>query len=169
LPAGWVGGGIQPSSRRWSACSPRRAPPRLPVPAGTPTVASTCAETGPTMTAILVRVTAVTDETADIRTLRLAREDGAPLGSHRAGAHIDVTGPTGVLRRSSLCGPPGAQSSLLIAVKREPGSRGGSAALHTVAAGDRLTISEPRNLLALAANADRHVLVAGGIGVTPLL
>ena len=121
------------------------------------------------MTNILVRVAEIIEETADIRAIRLVREDGEPLGPYQAGAHIDVTGPTGLLRQYSLCGPPSDSSSLLIAVKREPNSRGGSEALHSVRVGDHLKIGEPRNLLTLAGNADRHVLVAGGIGVTPLL
>ncbi|WP_411153041.1 PDR/VanB family oxidoreductase [Streptomyces sp. A30] len=118
---------------------------------------------------LLVRVAEVTEETPEIRTLRLVREDGAPFTPYEAGAHIDVTGPTGVLRQYSLCSPPDDPSSLLIAVKREPQSRGGSVALHEVGPGDRLKIGKPRNLLSLAEDADRHVLVAGGIGITPLL
>ncbi|MFF1568059.1 PDR/VanB family oxidoreductase [Streptomyces sp. NPDC058293] len=116
-----------------------------------------------------VRVSEVSQETSEIRALRLVRGDGNAFGPFRAGAHIDVKGPTGVLRQYSLCGPPDDPSSLLIAVKREPDSRGGSAALHAVREGDRLEIGEPRNLLSLAEDADRHVLVAGGIGITPLL
>jgi vanillate O-demethylase ferredoxin subunit len=121
------------------------------------------------MTNILVRVADIVEETADIRTLRLVRDDGVPLGPYQAGAHIDVTGPTGVLRQYSLCNPPDDPSSLLIAVKREPESRGGSEALHKVSVGDRLEIGEPRNLLTLVDNADKHFLIAGGIGITPLL
>lgn len=118
---------------------------------------------------VTVRVAEIVAETPQIRALRLVREDGAPFTPYRAGAHVDVTGPTGVLRQYSLCSPPQDHSSLLIAVKREPESRGGSAALHVVTEGDRLEVGEPRNLLSVAEDADRHVLVAGGIGVTPLL
>ncbi|MCX5446413.1 PDR/VanB family oxidoreductase [Streptomyces nigrescens] len=118
---------------------------------------------------ILVRVAAVVEETPDIRALRLVRDDGRPFEPYQAGAHVDVTGPTGIVRQYSLCGPPDDPTALLIAVKREAESRGGSAALHTVAEGDELRVGAPRNLLTLAADADRHVLVAGGIGVTPLL
>lgn len=117
-----------------------------------------------------VRVVEVVAETEAVRTLRLVREDGSPF--HRrydAGAHIDVTGPTGVLRQYSLCSPPDDPASILIAVKREPQSRGGSAALHEVQEGDRLRIGKPRNLLTIADDAAHHLLVAGGIGVTPLL
>lgn len=118
---------------------------------------------------LVVRVAEVTEETPEIRTLRLVREDGVPFTPYEAGAHIDVTGPTGVLRQYSLCSPPDDPSSLLIAVKREPRSRGGSVALHEVGPGDRLKIGKPRNLLSLTEDADRHILVAGGIGITPLL
>jgi vanillate O-demethylase ferredoxin subunit len=121
------------------------------------------------MTNTLVHVAEIAEEASGIRSLRLVREDGTPLGPYEAGAHIDVVGPTGVLRQYSLCSPPDDPSSLLIAVKRETRSRGGSEALHTVEVGDSLQIGEPRNLLALAGDADKHVLVAGGIGVTPLL
>lgn len=116
-----------------------------------------------------VQVAEVISETPDIRTLRLVREDGAQFTAYAAGAHIDVVGPTGVLRQYSLCSPPQDPSSLLIAVKRETPSRGGSSALHEVSPGDSVTISAPRNLLTVAPSADRHYLVAGGIGVTPLL
>lgn len=121
------------------------------------------------MTDIKVRVAEIGAETPDIRTLRLVREDGDPLGPYVAGAHIDVRGPTGVLRQYSLCNPPSETGSLLIAVKLEPESRGGSAALHHVEEGDVLAIGEPRNLVSLADSADRHLLVAGGIGITPML
>ena len=116
-----------------------------------------------------VRVSEVTEEAIDIRSLRLVSVDGSPLGPYEAGAHVDVVGPTGVLRQYSLCSPPDDPGSLLIAVKREPESRGGSVALHEIQVGDKLGIGSPRNLLSVAPDADRHLLVAGGIGITPLL
>lgn len=117
-----------------------------------------------------MRVAEVTEETPLIRTLRLVRDDGQPFKVRfEAGAHMDVTGPTGVLSQYSLCSDPDDPASVLIAVKREFGPRGGSAALHQVEVGDRILIGKPRNLLAIAEEADRHILMAGGIGVTPLL
>ncbi|MGQ4601429.1 2Fe-2S iron-sulfur cluster-binding protein [Nocardia sp. R6R-6] len=118
---------------------------------------------------IKVTVQQVISETPTVLSLRLAREDGLPLGPYRAGAHIDVTGPTGVLRQYSLCGPPTEAATFTIAVKREPESRGGSAALHEVRVGDIIEVGAPRNILTVAPDADRHLLVAAGIGVTPLL
>lgn len=121
------------------------------------------------MSDIKVVVSEIVSETPSIRLLRLVREDGAPLGPYRAGAHIDVTGPTGILRQYSLCGPPADTAALAIAVKREPESRGGSAALHQLCEGDIIEIGAPRNILGIVPGADRHLLIAGGIGITPLL
>lgn len=121
------------------------------------------------MTNIVFRVVDIAEEAPDIRTLRMVRADGQALKPYPAGSHIDVVGPTGVLRQYSLCMPPDDPESILIAVKREAESRGGSAAIHEVQVGDHLKVSKPRNLLAITDDADRHILVAGGIGITPLL
>ncbi|MAF05305.1 MULTISPECIES: PDR/VanB family oxidoreductase [unclassified Herbaspirillum] len=115
-------------------------------------------------------VDTLTDETGDIRSFRLVRADGAPLPAYEPGAHIDVTGPTGIMRQYSLCGPLEDRCGYTIAVKREPASRGGSAALHdAVKPGMELEVGTPRNLFALDAGAQEHLLFGAGIGVTPLL
>ncbi|MBV8622767.1 MAG: ferredoxin reductase, partial [Herbaspirillum sp.] len=96
----------------------------------------------------------LTDETGDIRSFRLVRADGAPLPAYEPGAHIDITGPTGIVRQYSLCGPLEDRCGYTIAVKREPASRGGSAALHdAVQVGMELEVGTPRNLFALDASA----------------
>lgn len=87
-----------------------------------------------------------------------------------AGAHVDVHLPGGLIRQYSLCNPPEEHARYLIAVLREPGSRGGSVAMHDqVKEGDRLQISAPRNHFPLAREAKRSLLFAGGIGVTPIM
>ena len=117
-----------------------------------------------------VRVAEVLDETHNIKSFRLQRPDGAPFDPYPAGAHIDIVGPTAVVRQYSLCSRPDSAEDYVIAVKLEPESRGGSAALHDqVTVGQELEISAPRNLLAVAPHADRHILVAAGIGVTPMI
>jgi ferredoxin-NADP reductase len=119
---------------------------------------------------IRVRVTEVVEETGTVKCFRLVRCDGRPLGPYPAGAHIDVTGPTGITRQYSLCGPPHEADSHLVAVKRESASRGGSAALHErVRVGSELVISRPRDLFGLVPDAREYVLVGAGIGITPLL
>ncbi|MFL9926887.1 PDR/VanB family oxidoreductase [Herbaspirillum lusitanum] len=112
----------------------------------------------------------IIDETGDIRSFRLISADGAALPQYEPGAHIDVTGPTGVMRQYSLCGPLDDLHAYTIAVKKEAASRGGSSALHdAVKVGSELEISTPRNLFALDAAAQEHVLFGAGIGVTPLM
>jgi ferredoxin-NADP reductase len=117
-----------------------------------------------------VRVAEVLEETSNIKSFRLKRADGAPFDPYPAGAHIDVVGPTSVVRQYSLCSPPDSLDAYVVAVKLEPESRGGSLALHDhVEVGHELEISAPRNLLSVAEGADRHILVAAGIGVTPMI
>ncbi|WP_405863761.1 PDR/VanB family oxidoreductase [Streptomyces sp. NBC_00005] len=117
-----------------------------------------------------VTVTDTHDETDSIKVLRLVRSDGTALAPYPAGAHIDVTGPTGITRPYSLCGPPHDTGAYTIAVKREADSRGGSQALHDKAEpGSELTVGTPRQLFSLAPDAAAHHLVAAGIGITPLL
>lgn len=117
-----------------------------------------------------VRVAEVLEETSNIKSFRLRRADGAPFDPYPAGAHIDVVGPTAVVRQYSLCSPPHDLDEYVVAVKLEPESRGGSQALHDqVEVGHELEISAPRNLLSVAEDADRHILVGAGIGVTPMI
>ena len=92
---------------------------------------------------------------------------GEPLPPFAPGAHIDVHLPSGRVRQYSLCAAPGPRYQ--IAVKADPNGRGGSLEVHeALQVGTVLTISTPRNNFELA-RADRYVLVAGGIGITPLL
>ncbi|MFD6058849.1 PDR/VanB family oxidoreductase [Rhodococcus wratislaviensis] len=122
------------------------------------------------MSLFTVTVADIVEETPDIKSFRLVRTDGSPFDPYPAGAHIDILGPTEVLTQYSLCSPPHESDSYVVAVKRETGPRGGSAALHDrVTIGSELQISRPRTLLTLAECADRHILVAAGIGLTPML
>ncbi|REG58163.1 vanillate O-demethylase ferredoxin subunit [Paraburkholderia sp. BL6669N2] len=117
-----------------------------------------------------VRVDSVRDEAHGVRSFSVSRLDGQPFDDYEPGAHIDVTGPSGVTRQYSLCGDPDQRDAHLFAVKREDTSRGGSRSLHDdVTVGSELTIGAPRNLFQLAPGAEEHVLIAAGIGVTPLL
>ncbi|MGZ5182317.1 MAG: PDR/VanB family oxidoreductase [Ramlibacter sp.] len=121
------------------------------------------------MTQLTVNVLRKAQEAQDIASFELARADGGPLPAFSAGSHIDVHLPGGLVRQYSLCNPEGEQHRYRIAVLRDPATRGGSAGMHdTVREGDQLTISEPRNHFPLV-HAQRTVLLAGGIGVTPLL
>ncbi|WP_172143709.1 PDR/VanB family oxidoreductase [Pseudomonas tumuqii] len=119
---------------------------------------------------IEVIVVARTNQAQDICSFELARIDGAPLPAFAAGAHIDVHLPGGLIRQYSLCNPPWENQSYLIGVLKDPASRGGSRAMHEqMQVGQRLLISEPRNLFPLSEYAQRSLLFAGGIGITPIL
>lgn len=108
-------------------------------------------------------------EADGICSFELARPDGDELPAFTAGAHLDVHVRSGVVRQYSLCGDPGDRRRWRIAVLREPASRGGSAGMHDVVhAGSTLRVSAPRNHFALVP-APHSLLVAGGIGVTPIL
>lgn len=101
--------------------------------------------------------------------LSLVREDGEPLPHWEAGAHIDLQLDNGLTRQYSLTGAPARRDRYLIGVGLAADSRGGSRYIHQqLRLGQRLTISPPRNLFPLMA-AKRVVLVAAGIGLTPLL
>jgi vanillate O-demethylase ferredoxin subunit len=121
------------------------------------------------MTQITVKVARKKQEALDIASFELARPDGAPLPAFSAGSHIDVQVPGGLTRQYSLCNDAGENHRYRIAVLRDAKSRGGSVGMHdAVQEGDTLQISEPRNHFPLV-HAQRTVLLAGGIGVTPLL
>ena len=92
------------------------------------------------------------------------------LPTFQPGAHIDVHLPNGLVRQYSITNGPGETAHYRIGVKLEPDSRGGPLALHeTVREGDVLAISEPRNNFPLRRDSVRTLLIAGGIGVTPIL
>ncbi|MDR5822794.1 cytochrome P450/oxidoreductase [Caballeronia sp. LZ043] len=102
--------------------------------------------------------------------VRLASADGRALPRWTAGSHIDVLcGDTGLSRQYSLCGDPADALTFEIAVLRESAGRGGSAWVHeNVRRGARWRIRGPRNHFRLDETARRLVLIAGGIGVTPI-
>ena len=96
---------------------------------------------------------------------------GRAAACWQAGAHlqmqVQVNGKSQI-RSYSLVGLPDGQC-FRIAVKRMDDGRGGSRAMWQLAAGDRLQISEPQNHFQLNLSAPHYLLVAGGIGVTPLV
>jgi vanillate O-demethylase ferredoxin subunit len=117
-----------------------------------------------------VRVASKSALTPDIVQFELVHPDGAPLPPFTAGAHIEVTLPGGLQRSYSLCNPPSERHRYVLGVLRDANSRGGSQAMHAqVAAGDCVRISAPRNHFPLTEGAQRSILLAGGIGITPLL
>jgi len=123
------------------------------------------------MTDILlsVRVAGIHQAAQDIVSLDLEDPAGGLLPAFAPGAHIDVHLPGGLIRQYSLMNDCRQRARFRIAVLREPQSRGGSVAVHEqVRAGDLLQISAPRNRFELVPAA-HSLLLAGGIGITPIL
>jgi ferredoxin-NADP reductase len=111
----------------------------------------------------------IVQETPQVVLLRLVRRGGA-LGPFEPGSHVEAQLPNGLRRSYSIASDPDDLSHYEIAVLREPESRGGSNYIHDVLdVGDLVLISPPRSGFPIVADAARHVLVAGGIGITPFL
>ena len=125
------------------------------------------------MSAMLeVQVTAVRQLTPVVREFTFAALDGS-LPGFSCGSHVQVVLPTEgrTLRNAySLLSDPRDRGTYRIAVRLQDDSRGGSRYLHErVRVGDRLQIGAPSNLFALHSQARHHILVAGGIGITPFM
>ena len=122
---------------------------------------------------IEVVVTRALEIATSIRCLHLARADGSPLPPFSGGSHLLVeTRVGGTPRRTpySLSGSPLDTSGYRISVRRDARGRGVSRHLHdAVGPGTRLRIGHPANLFPLALRARRHLMVAGGIGITPFV
>jgi ferredoxin-NADP reductase len=105
---------------------------------------------------------------ADVVALTLRRSDGRDLPEWTPGAHIDLVLSDGLVRQYSLCGQPQDAGTYRIAVLEAPDSRGGSRAVHAFQPGRKVRVRGPRNHFPIVP-AHSYLLVAGGIGITPLL
>ncbi len=104
-----------------------------------------------------------------VRRFVLQDPDGWELPPFSAGAHLELQVPAGGVRQYSLSGDPAVRDHYEIAVLAEPDGRGGSLSLHErLAVGDVLYASLPRNHFRLDPAWGRYLLLAGGIGITPL-
>lgn len=118
---------------------------------------------------LALNVTKRTSPATDIAEFTLALPDGGALPPFTPGAHITVQTPGGAMRRYSLLNDGDAPTSYVIAVKREADSRGGSASMHdALEEGSTLQVDPPENDFELV-DASRYLLIAGGIGITPIL
>ncbi|WP_137128587.1 PDR/VanB family oxidoreductase [Rhizobium sp. FY34] len=116
-----------------------------------------------------LRLSQKRDLTADICEFTFVAADGAPLPRFEAGAHLTIETPSGAWRSYSLNNDDGETSRYVIAVKREEQGRGGSLSLHRQLHVDQLVHARaPHNGFALV-SAPRYLLIAGGIGITPML
>jgi vanillate O-demethylase ferredoxin subunit len=117
-----------------------------------------------------VVVAEIANETADIVTVRLRRSGGHHMPPFAPGSHIELVIPNGARRYYSICSDPEDLSQYEIAVLREAKSRGGSDYIHdSLDVGDVMLMSAPRSAFSIANDAQHHVLIAGGIGITPFM
>jgi ferredoxin-NADP reductase len=109
-------------------------------------------------------------EADGIISIELRSPDQKDLPAFEAGSHIDLHLPNGMVRNYSLLNDCSERHRYVLGVLKDAKSRGGSKAVHEMLrVGMRLDISTPRNNFPLHEDAAHSVLVAGGIGVTPIL
>lgn len=119
---------------------------------------------------LLVRLQTISYATQDIQVYEFVRPDAGSLPGLTPGAHVDVHLPNGMSRSYSLLNAGDALDRYVIGVKRDPNSRGGSRYMHEhLRVGMTLSLSLPRNHFPLNEDAAHTVLIAGGIGITPIL
>ena len=115
-----------------------------------------------------LEVTKVSRQTESIVSITLAAPAGGRLPSYVPGSHLVVQYGSGV-NAYSLTGSGNAPSEYSISVLRVEEGAGGSVAMHRLSVGDRVNVSRPRSAFAPASTATHHLLVAAGIGITPIL
>lgn len=122
-------------------------------------------------TLLTLRVRALTWEAEGVLGVELVPlQPDTLLPAFGAGAHVDLHLPGNVQRSYSLLNTPGERGRYCIAVNLDAKSRGGSRWVHeALRPGAAITISAPRNNFVLDEQATRTVLIAGGIGITPIL
>ncbi|MDR3463813.1 MAG: PDR/VanB family oxidoreductase [Beijerinckiaceae bacterium] len=117
-----------------------------------------------------LRVASARLTTPDVLHLSFIHPSRPELPAWTPGAHVDLRTASGKIRQYSLCGDPADRAHYEIAIKREDAGRGGSVWAHAnLDVGAEAHVSAPRNNFPLRENAHRHILIGGGIGVTPML
>ena len=115
-----------------------------------------------------LEVTNISPQTESIVSITLADPSGRTLPSYVPGSHLVVQYGSGV-NAYSLTGSGNGPSEYTISVLRVEDGAGGSVAMHRLAVGDLVYVSRPRSAFAPASTATHHLLIAAGIGITPVL
>ncbi len=125
------------------------------------------------MSTINVKVANIMQVTPLIKHFTFVKEDGSEFPAFSGGSHVVVSlNIGGRVHRNpySLMGSPGDTSAYHISVRKQEHSRGGSVFMHeNVTVGMPLKITYPVNLFSLAKKGRKHILIAGGIGITPFM
>lgn len=117
-----------------------------------------------------LRVKRISYEADRINSYELVAPAGGDLVPFTAGGHIDLHLSNGMIRSYSLVNDQRERHRYIIAVNKELAGRGGSRFVHdNLRVGDIVRVSKPSNNFALCEEAGHSLLIAGGIGITPLL
>lgn len=118
----------------------------------------------------VLRVHQKTWEADGVTSVTLVDPTGAALPTWEPGAHIALRLPGGLVREYSLCSDPEDTSRWSVAVLRAEQSRGGSVLVHDkLSVGALIEVEGPRSAFALDSDAAAHILIAGGVGITPIV
>jgi ferredoxin-NADP reductase len=130
---------------------------------------STLFQAGSSSSRLKLMIRQIAYEAVGVRSYELVDPSGDSLPRFTAGSHVDVYLEDGTTRQYSLCNDPSESHRYVIGVLREEWGRGGSKAIHqSFQVQQTVEIGVPRNNFRLAPDASKHILIGGGIGVTPL-
>ncbi|WP_127112599.1 PDR/VanB family oxidoreductase [Shimia sediminis] len=119
---------------------------------------------------LIMRVQRMEWAATDVIELELRLPDGSEIPTYQPGAHIDLELPNGITRSYSIKGDPAQSDRYVVGVGLDTASRGGSKYIHkNMRVGDVINVSRPRNHFPLIETAEKVVLIAGGIGATPMV
>src|SRR5262245_45217975 len=118
---------------------------------------------------MLLRIRSITYLAVRINGYELVDREGNTLPSFTAGAHISLRLGAGLVRDFSLWNDPAERTRYCIAVLREAEGLGSRELHERLRVGDVVEASPPRNNFPLVAGAERYLLLAGGIGITPIM
>ena len=117
-----------------------------------------------------MRLTAITYAAEQVHLYELRPVSGTSVPPFTAGAHVDLHLPNGLVRQYSIANAQDERHRYVLGVKRDAAGRGGSRFLHDeLRVGAVVEVGGPRNNFPLVEAAAHSVLIAGGIGVTPIV
>ncbi len=119
---------------------------------------------------VALRLTAITYAAEQVHLYEFRPVSGTTVPAFTAGAHVDLHLPNGLVRQYSIANAQDERHRYVLGVKRDAAGRGGSRFLHDeLRVGTVLEVGGPRNNFPLVEAASHSVLIAGGIGVTPIV